>query len=531
MLPLHLYLVRDLHQKLVHLSPTRKQSLARCSTASIGLFALQPNDFLSKIPPLFPYLRRNFDRAICILKEGSETCQEHWITQSSLAANPEIINTSISASPAPTSISVFKETLLCFGKMLNLPDLLKEKTILSDLLQAFQPVEISDCFFQGLQLIPSPGNVDYLYSGAYIFLGNVFDVGNRSFLCKKLGSYAKKLLMHKCDKDDVDGSLKTKGELIQKILRIYLGNCQSTSDLLNELVCFILPKVPSSETSVEDDNQTFPTLCSATMIVWYRVMVKEIALLEKPRGGAKVENLQRLLNKMLQSVDVFVSLISMCRNNDKVSVHAMAVKYGGKFIDTFLKAFMSLDDVVKAHFQMHKDAILHLIKELQKATRTIQTLCSEAKGSKQTAITGKIPATKRSMERFLFHVKALLYATPSGCSFWMGNLKHKDLMGQIVSSQAYMDDNNDDINDDPAEAIVEDQPMNVSSPKRDLIQQLYELSNFGWKLTLVVESQLLKTSQVYGKRLLTTGLANCHYMHSSSKKFHHMRHAEAESGK
>ncbi|GFP99763.1 fanconi anemia group d2 protein homolog [Phtheirospermum japonicum] len=395
-LPLHLYLIRDLHQKLVHLSPTRKQSFARCSNTPPGLSGLQPNDFLSKIPSLFPYLRKNFDRARSILREGAKTCEEHWIAQCSLAANPEIIKTSISASPALTSISVFKETLLCFGKMLHLPDLLKEKTILSDLLQAFQPMEIPDCFFQGLQLIPSPGNMDYLYCGAYIFLGSVFDVAMDfsftlasevlltlefmitsvhmflsgslcqngkdtctsfskeivPFLCNKLGSYAKKLLMHKCDKDDVDGSLKT--------------------------------KVPSSVTEIEDDNQTFPTLCPATMIVWYRVMheenisalnnlVKEIALLEKPRGGAKEENLQRLLNKILQSVDVFVSLINVCRNNDKVNVHAMAVKYGGKFIDSFLKVFSPVFDFLQAQFQMHKDLILNLIKELQKATRTIQT--------------------------------------------------------------------------------------------------------------------------------------------------------------
>lgn len=42
------------------------------------------------------------------------------------------------------------------------------------------------------------------------------------------------------------------------------------------------------------------------------------------------------------------------------------------------------------------------------------------KGLKQTAITGKIPATKRSLERFLFRVKALLHTTSSGCTFWMG---------------------------------------------------------------------------------------------------------------
>ncbi|CBI33407.3 unnamed protein product, partial [Vitis vinifera] len=40
------------------------------------------------------------------------------------------------------------------------------------------------------------------------------------------------------------------------------------------------------------------------------------------------------------------------------------------------------------------------------------------------------------MECFLFRVKALLHTTSSECTFWMGNLKHKDLMGQVVSSQA-----------------------------------------------------------------------------------------------
>ncbi|KAL0364789.1 UNVERIFIED_CONTAM: hypothetical protein Sangu_0576500 [Sesamum angustifolium] len=401
--------------------------------------------------------------------------------------------------------------------MLNLPDLLKEKTILSDLLQAFQPLEMSGCFFQEMQLIPSPGNMDYLYSGAYICLGGVFDAAtnfsfalaseilltlevmvtsirvflNRSpcengkdtctgfskeiipFLCNKLGAYAQKLLMHKRDKDDVDSSLKIKGEMVQKILRIYLGNCPSTLDSLNEIACSVLPQVYSSETSTKDDNhRTFPTLCSATMTVWYRVMheenisalnnlVKEASLMEKPRGGAKVENVSRLLNKILQSVNVVVFLINMCRNNDKVILHAMAVKYGGKFIDSFLRVF----DFLQIQFPMHKDLILQMIKELQKATRTIQTLCSEAKGSKQTAITRKIPATKRSLERFLFHVKALLYTTSSGCSFWMGNLKHKDLMGQVVSSQAYLDGEDDGIkDDDPADAIVDHQPTDVSTP-------------------------------------------------------------------
>ncbi|MCD7455076.1 hypothetical protein HAX54_026979 [Datura stramonium] len=70
-------------------------------------------------------------------------------------------------------------------------------------------------------------------------------------------------------------------------------------------------------------------------------------------------------------------------------------------------------------------------RELQIATRTIQTLSSEAKGMKQTTITSKIPITKRSMERFLFRVKELLPSNSNGCTSCMGNLKHKNLMGDV----------------------------------------------------------------------------------------------------
>ena len=41
---------------------------------------------------------------------------------------------------------------------------------------------------------------------------------------------------------------------------------------------------------------------------------------------------------------------------------------------------------------------------------------------KQIVITSKIPSTKRAIERFLFHVKALLHTTTSARTFWMGML-------------------------------------------------------------------------------------------------------------
>ncbi|XP_073109339.1 uncharacterized protein [Elaeis guineensis] len=124
-------------------------------------------------------------------------------------------------------------------------------------------------------------------------------------------------------------------------------------------------------------------------------------------------------------------------------------------------------DFLHDHFQEHNDIIIQTVRELQKATRIIQTLCSEAKGSKRTMVTRNVPATKRSLERFVFHVKALLHNTSSGCSFWMGNLKHKDLSGHVVSSQVY-DNGNDDINRE-AENLTEVEPRVLSddSSQRD----------------------------------------------------------------
>ncbi|KAJ8529382.1 hypothetical protein K7X08_036217 [Anisodus acutangulus] len=504
-LPLCLYVLRDLNRKLDYFCPRRHILVKRMSVPP-AFGEMKVIEFISKIQPLFPSLRRHLDSAASGVREDTETCPDHWKTHSAFAGNPDIPN--ITSFRPSVSRSVIKETLQCFGKMLNILDVQRDRSVLSDLLEAFQPISITDCFFQGMQLIPSPGDIGYLYTGAFSFVGDIFDaacavsfalaskvllslesvlvsirtildndlndIGKDirtgfskellSFLSKKLGNFAYKLLMQKCD-----GVMTLRmAEVIQKLLRIYLENCQSTSDSLSELACSVLPQVLSCRSAVED-GCSFPTLCHATFCIWYRVMheenqvminrlVKKISLLEKSRGGGEVEDVKCLLKKLQQSVNVVVSLVNMCKTHDKVNVRAIAVKFGGKFVDSFLKAFGFL----QGQFELHREQIIQMVRELQTATRTIQTLCSEAKGMKQTSITSKIPITKRSMERFLFRVKELLHSTSSGCTFWMGNLKHKNLMGDIVSSQAYVDDQNDNMDNVSTENMNIDESTDIA---------------------------------------------------------------------
>ncbi|KAK0584958.1 hypothetical protein LWI29_021372 [Acer saccharum] len=387
-LPLHLYLLRELHYKLDNFIRPIKDLTPRCLSCQTGFSRMTVDEFLSKVKPMFPSLRKHFDSAVCILQEGDdETCQDHWKVQSAITDNPDIPN--FMFSKISVSTLVIKEVLSCFSKMLNLPDIQMHKTFLSDLLQSFQPIKIPDSIISSIQPIPLPGTREYCYLGAFIFLEGVFSIAcsvsfmlaseclltlesvvislqiflgklegnslstNRELiqgvlhvLHSRLGTSSQKLLKHDWNNETLENGWKNKGEIIQKILWIYLEYSASTTDLLDELACSILPQV------------------------------KEVVHLEKRKAGVQPETVKTHLIKTSKCVNVVVSLVNMCKTHDKINLRAMAVKYGGKFVDFFLK----------------------------------------------------------------------------------GNLKHKDLAGQVVSSQAYVDDQSDNVNEDPAGVMDEDQP-------------------------------------------------------------------------
>ncbi|XP_049936627.1 uncharacterized protein LOC116265003 isoform X2 [Nymphaea colorata] len=475
-LPLHLYLLRDLHFKLDCLSCRSEHPL--CSStkgyeAPDGLNHMSFTEFLKEIRPLFPCLRKHLETAIYVLRQG--TAQAPTSTSS-------------------IAMSICKEILYCYSKVLSLPDIYSQlnSPILKDLLDAFRISGTTDDILFSIRSSPSYGNIDYAFCDDYSFFYSLADIACSSsfslasevlvalqsivnsiqmFIDKlsegirknyigfvmgilptlqdKLGALARRLLEYDWDCQFHDGDWRSSGKMLQKILHIHITNAQPVQGLLSELACTILPQVPSYKAKNKQDSvDGLPTLCPATLVTWYhelheenlRVLnklLKEVGLLQNSKTINK-EMVATLLGQIQVSVDIVVSLVSMCKTHDKLNIHVMAIKYGGKFVDSFLKVF----DFLQIHFVVHNAVIIQMIKELQRATRTIQTLCSEAKVSRRIMITSKIPYTKRMMERFLFNVKGLFHSTSNGCSFWMGNLKHKDLSGQVVNSQAY-DDNED----------------------------------------------------------------------------------------
>lgn len=62
--------------------------------------------------------------------------------------------------------------------MLTLPEFETDKSLLLNLLQAFQPTEIPVASFPDFQHFPSPGTKEYLYIGVYYFFEDILNKGN-----------------------------------------------------------------------------------------------------------------------------------------------------------------------------------------------------------------------------------------------------------------------------------------------------------------------------------------------------------------
>ncbi|GJN24532.1 hypothetical protein PR202_gb12276 [Eleusine coracana subsp. coracana] len=471
-LPVFIYLLRDLHDKLDHLIPSSKPFLSTYQARYTQAHCHKSTqDFVDKVQALFFSLRKHLDGAISMIKDvlvsntssyyyflGSESCRDNWSSYSSSAGNPDIPYMVVPRSSIASSVC--KEVLACYRKLLAIPHLLNQSnlSVLKQLLQTLQPAENFDDILSEFHPSLASSNFDYLYCGTYKMLEDIIDPASDvlitmqsilssvialleksgeangknmhmgcskdiiPFLRKRIGASAHKLLTFDLPSEDAE-----KGDIIQKILQIYLKNSDSTSDPLDELACLVLPK---HEENTESLNKTI------------KQALRTRAL---PENGS----VETILGEINKSVKVFVSLINLCKTHEKVSMHAMAVKHGGKFVDTFLKAFNFLE----TQFGQHNDIIIQtsLTNYADTAQRTSESDENNpdymfrgqgqypglVQGYKRTMITSKVPATKRSMERFLFQVKALLHNCSSEDTFWLGNLKHKDLHGHVVSSQVY----------------------------------------------------------------------------------------------
>lgn len=96
--------------------------------------------------------------------------------------------------------------------------------------------------------------------------------------------------------------------------------------------------------------------------------------------------------------------------------------------------------ILKLEFKNQTDEVLQILKILQQSTRFLHSLCCHSRLKKNKALLSKVPFVKKILETLIYQVKAALAANNCSEAFWMGNLKNKDIHGEVIASQESIDE-------------------------------------------------------------------------------------------
>ena len=77
---------------------------------------------------------------------------------------------------------------------------------------------------------------------------------------------------------------------------------------------------------------------------------------------------------------------------------------------------------------------------------------------RQTARQAQVPQLKRRLEQLLIMTKGLLQSSGAAQRILVGNLRHKDLAGQVVPSQAYPEASSEEEGEGEEEEDAEPEP-------------------------------------------------------------------------
>jgi len=253
---------------------------------------------------------------------------------------------------------------------------------------------------------------------------------------------------------------------VEKLVTVYLQYSQDSVDAVDKLcVEGIINMVDKTAKDAASDE--FPTITKGTASLFYKTML--VTLVNKVRGityGVTKDPDEQLdiWCRTIASLHRCILLLKTWSNRPMLSV---VLKLSRQFLDHFFRHGMPLLDKV---FRRKRDDCTSLLKNLQLSTRFLQHVCSHSKIIKDVSLSNNVPLMKKSLEVFVYRVKAMLAANNCIEIFWMGNLKNRDLQGEEILSQSSQND--DESEGEEEEDLLEDDESDVelgddSSDKND----------------------------------------------------------------
>ncbi|NWX15453.1 FACD2 protein, partial [Aegotheles bennettii] len=213
---------------------------------------------------------------------------------------------------------------------------------------------------------------------------------------------------------------------LHTLLCVYLEHTDNILKAIEEISSVGVPELINS--AKDGCSSTYPTLSRQTFPVFFRVMMAQLeSSVKSIPAGKPSDSSEVQLEKLLQwniAVRNFHILINLVKVFDSRPVLSICLKYGRLFVEAFLKLAMPLLDY---SFKKHRDDVQSLLKTLQLSTRQLHHMCGHSKIRQDIGLTNHVPLLKKSLEQFVYRVKAMLAFNHCQEAFWVGILKNRDL--------------------------------------------------------------------------------------------------------
>uniref|UniRef100_A0A8C3LGF0 FA complementation group D2 n=1 Tax=Chrysolophus pictus TaxID=9089 RepID=A0A8C3LGF0_CHRPC len=248
-------------------------------------------------------------------------------------------------------------------------------------------------------------------------------------------------------------------EIVSHLL-VYLEHTDNILKAIEEISSVGIPELINS--AKDGCSSTYPTLSRQTFPVFFRVMMAQLeSSVKSIPAGKPSDSSEVQLEKLLKwniAVRNFHILINLVKVFDSRPVLSICLKYGRLFVEAFLKLAMPLLD---HSFKKHRDDVQSLLKTLQLSTRQLHHMCGHSKIHQDLGLTNHVPLLKKSLEQFVYRVKAMLAFNHCQEAFWVGILKNRDLQGEEILSQATAAPEED--SEDSADSEAEREPGSADS--------------------------------------------------------------------
>lgn len=271
-------------------------------------------------------------------------------------------------------------------------------------------------------------------------------------------------VIFKCKKESISITQRT---ILLKLCKEVFKSHDATDLLLIQNVCKLLIEVLKSPEMISDpmnlvkvclSNQNNPNGVLKSLLMLpsleinnlinevknEKIPLKNRLILLKMSASRYAEALRRSDIRDCQKIlSIWAEMIQFIRSSGIPKLLQGIIKDSHVVLESFLSS-SSLKrveaDALLLEGSSERESVLLLLKTAQQSTRGLQIICNHLKytksrGEKSGSDPLAIPNLKKTLESLIFRVKDIL--TRSGClsAFWMGNLKHRDLEGQEISSQ------------------------------------------------------------------------------------------------